>query len=538
MPLRSWVLGRWSLGIATILSSGIAWAEDAAETTAAPEADASASDSGDEPADELPEGALGSLPGSPKPQGMGLSPHAPPTPPAPGGRAPSFGAPTEPGEWNFNLSGRMSGLESVGIGRRPSPAPEGYEGQPLHVPARVEGKTAFWAGAGLTLNLSYGNSVVAAFTNLYMSMNGKERRGYHAAQSGPAIGQAYLQITPPQLDNWRLAIKVGGFVENYGGQGEWGWGIFGPFLATRGYGEGITADYDLSRDLRLWLSQGVNGVPGVPEGFARGDYTGWTQPGVSSLVHHYHAGLTIKNLYTIKAHYAHAMGTDEREYLIPDTTGLPRDGTMDVYILESHFKHNPYGHLGISAAFWDMQDARSVHESIWWGLDWTQGGGDLTEKFLGHLSNGTGQLMAAAAEYDFSVASILYHPGGFDGRAADIFAKVAVRYQRTVASDDEAFEGSDGVAAGVELNYSMLSWLMLTSRSYFEQRQTLDSTGVAYGQWRTASISPGLYFRGDWNSNTRVELAYSRHFYNSVADSNPAEPLDRNVITLGALVEF
>src|SRR6185369_7332767 len=55
------------------------------------------------------------------PRGLGLSPEAPPVPPAPGGRAPSFGAPTPAGDQPlFRFGGNLYAWEAVGIGRAPT----------------------------------------------------------------------------------------------------------------------------------------------------------------------------------------------------------------------------------------------------------------------------------------------------------------------------------------------------------------------------------------------------------------------------------
>jgi hypothetical protein len=92
------------------------------------------------------------IPGSPRPFGLGLSPEAPPVPPAPGGRAPSFGAPVHDGQWSLQIGGRIAGFEAVGIGRRPGScasagctpgAPAGYSGTSLHVPPLVQGRLPF-----------------------------------------------------------------------------------------------------------------------------------------------------------------------------------------------------------------------------------------------------------------------------------------------------------------------------------------------------------------------------------------------------------
>src|SRR5690606_30950300 len=79
---------------------------------------------GDEPEVETNK----TLPGSERPKGLGLSPEAPPTPPPPGGRAPSFGAPSVDDEWTLQIRGRVAGWLAAGIGREPENAPPEYEG--------------------------------------------------------------------------------------------------------------------------------------------------------------------------------------------------------------------------------------------------------------------------------------------------------------------------------------------------------------------------------------------------------------------------
>jgi hypothetical protein len=480
--------------------------------------------------------AQDSLPGSEKPPGLGLSPQAPPTPPAPGGRAPSFGAPTQPDQWSFNIKGRFSGWESVGIGRRPSNAPADYYGTALHVPARVTGKQPFWAGAGLSLFFTYGNPVVSANVALYASLNGRERRGYYDPGNGPNVSQAYLGISPDPLGSLRLRFKVGAFSEFYGGPGQWGWGIFGPLLAIRGYGELTSAELPLSPNTQLSLAHGVNSIPSVPEEFVRGTYTWWVENARSTLLQHAHAGVSYQNQYTFRLHFADARGTDEQTYLA-DNADTPEvevahDGRMDVYVAEARWVADPYGQLGVSGAFWDFDHATAVHDGIWWGLDWTAGSREMLTKFVGQNSQGNGQLAAVSAEYDFSVARMLWHPRSFDGRAPDVRVRIAGIGHWTVATDDPAFEGASGYMLGNEIEYQMLSWFSAALRSYGESRD------YAQGRWVTVSLTPALEFRSDWQSQDRLVLAYSRLFYSSDVDNNPAQPLDRDVVTIGAYMSF
>jgi hypothetical protein len=62
--------------------------------------------------------------------------------------------------------------------------------------------------------------------------------------------------------------------------------------------------------------------------------------------------------------------------------------------------------------------------------------------------------------------------------------------------------------------------------------------GSGYGRYSTATVTPGLIFRSDWQAPERIEIAYSRLFYNGFADANPNDPRDENVVTVGASVSF
>jgi hypothetical protein len=473
-----------------------------------------------------------SIPGSTRPPGLGLSPEAPPVPPAPGGRAPSFGAPTEKEEWAFRIGGRFSGWESVGIGRRPDNAPTGYDGTPLHVPARTLGRQPFWSGAGATLSLQYGNSIVSSTVVFYARFSGKERQGYYTPQNGPSVGQAYLTVRPEPLGRLRLHFKAGAFAENYAGPGQWGWGIYGPMLAIRGYGETANAEYDINPNWRLYLTHGFMGVPGVPESFVRGEYNSWIETGISTFVHHAHAGLSFKNQYFLKLHYASAYGTDERTYLPTFLGSRARDGRLDTYIVETRWLGDPYGQIGVSGAYWNFAHAASVGDGIWWGIDWTQGARELINKFLGPTSQGHGELAAVSAEYDMSVSRILAYPRTFDGRSRDLRVAVAGLRYWTLASRDPFYADRAGYYAGTQLEYVAFSWLSATFQAYVESRHT------TFGQWMASSLSPGIAFHSDWLSTDRIMLAYTRNFYSDVVDNNSALKLDRDVVTLGAYITF
>ena len=491
------------------------------------------------------------LPGSPRPNGLGLSPEAPPVPPAPGGRAPSFGAPTGGGdETLFRFGGNIYAWEAMGIGREPSPVAGQDLKLRLHVPALSQGRQPFYPQTGATLRFEYGTSAVRATVTFQVRSPRTELQGYEKPTEGPSFGQAYLTFTPAPLGNLRLSARVGAFTENFGGPGLWGWGIFGPMLAVRGYGGSGFAEYDASQSLRLSFEYGTLGVPGVPEEFRRGDYTGWTETGLSSLVHHAHAGVSYKNEYFFKLHYARANGTDERVYLLPQPANEARDGHMDAYVAEARWSRQPFGQLGVSGAFWNLKNATAVHDGVWWAVDWTKGAQDLTNKYLGASSGGTGKMAAISAQYTFSVATLLWHLDGrsFDGNGPDMRVSLAGVRHFTLASKDRYLDGSGGYLVGADVQYQMLKWFGLSLRSYGESRDAAVTTpfldgNVVHGatsvqRWSVYSVSPGLVFRSNWQSTDRIELIYSRRFYSDTVDNNPALPLDRDVVALGAYLDF
>ena len=473
-----------------------------------------------------------SLPGSAVPPGLGLAPDAPPVPPAPGGRAPSFGAPTPKGPSLFRFGGRFFGWEAVGIGRRPGTAPDGYSGTALHAPALAVGKIPFWGGAGATLNLQYGTPAVTAFVSYYFRLNQPEYQGYANPGQGPAFGVAYLLLTPPAIGALHLQLRVGGFTEIYAGPGQWGWGIFGPMLALRGFGETTNGDWDVSPDLRMSFTHGVLVSPGVPENYARGDYNSWLETGTSGYVHHAHVGLTYKNQYVFKLHYASDYGTDER-VVLKNFLGQPAtDGRMDTYLAEARWQGDPWGQVGVSGGLYDFTHAAGVGGGVWWAVDWTQGAREMINKYLGASSGGTGKVAVIGAEYDFSVSRILWSPRSFTGQAPDLRVSIAGMLVRTVDTSDSSFKNANGYFFGLETEYRMTSMFSTTFQAYGESRAS------ALGRWDVYSLNPGIAYHSNWLSLDRIQIIYSRRFYSGAVDNNSAQPLDRDMIAFGGYVTF
>jgi hypothetical protein len=508
-------------------------------------------------ADEKTGKALDAIPGSEVLAGPGLSPQAPPVPPAPGGRAPSFGAPAEKPVAAFRIGGRFFGYETLGIGRTPSNPPAGYSGTPLHVPALSTGKVPFWGGAGATLNLDYGTPSLKAYVTYYFRMNRKEYSSHYNPQQGPAYGIAYLLMTPDPIGKLRLQVKAGSFLEVYGAPHQWGWGVFGPMMGLKGYGETTSGEWDATRDVRIFFAHGLLVNPGVAEDYIRGDYNPWIETGTSSWVHHAHLGMSYTQ-YVLKLHYSAVYGTDDRNYLKTFLTQPPKDGRMDTYLLEARWQKAPWGHVGATAGLYNFDSAASVGNGIWWAIDWTQGSREMINKYLGPNSNGNGKVAVLSFEYNFSVASILWHPRNFNGEAPDIRVSIAGMLTRTLASDDKLYKNATGYFFGLDTEYRMTSLFSLTLQAYGESRvanlyvpqpfdrstkldpNTLplpDYTTLTQ-RWSVYSLNPGIAYHTKWNSMDRIQLIYSRRFYSAAADTNSAQPYDHHMFVFGGYVTF
>jgi hypothetical protein len=304
-------------------------------------------------------------------------------------------------------------------------------------------------------------------------------------------------------------------------------------LALRGYGETTNGDWDWTRDVHFTFNHGLLVVPGVPEDFARGEYNGWIETGVSSFVHHAHAGVILNNQYTFKLHYASAYGSDERKYLntFLGTSAHP-DGRFDAYLGEARYQAIPWGQLGVSGGLYNFKNAAAVGDGIWWAVDWTQGAREMITKFLGPFSGGNGKLAVISAEYVFSVSSILWHPRSFTGQGPDLRIAIAGMLTRTIETGDPRYQDMMGYYFGLDTEYRMTSMFGVTFQAYGESRDT------NIGRYGVYSVNPGLSFRTDWLAMDRIQIIYGRRFYSYGADPNSALPMDRNMLAIGGYITF
>jgi hypothetical protein len=219
---------------------------------------------------------------------------------------------------------------------------------------------------------------------------------------------------------------------------------------------------------------------------------------------------------------------------------------MDVYLFDVRSRQDPYGHFALAGALYDLKNGKAINDGLWWGIDWTQGASQQLDKFLGSQASGTGRYGVLSAQWDFSLARMLWHPRGFDGRHPDIRGGIAGLYHKTFSTDDRLFKNASGFAFGVDVEYVLLKWIGIFVKSWGEKRdarlwQWNEMQTFVEGtmkKFETYSIMPGIIIRSDWAATDSIQIAYQRRWYGRDTDNNPAYPLDRDVITIGATAQF
>jgi hypothetical protein len=381
------------------------------------------------------------------------------------------------------------------------------------------------------LNFSYGNSIVTG--NVFiLSRTASTGASYFDSTKHTGITDAFLTFDVPDLvKNTQLEIHVGAFTNRYGSMGEYDEGRYGsPVIArTNGVGETVIARLELSPQWSLELQQGIQGqLDKAPNGILPDAWNDYADPNVgTSFLHHAHAGLGWNDKATLGLHYMHAWSQDDRA-----SQGMTPDGKIGILGADLRFTLGRYGHLYLVGAHTNAEDSRSVGRVV--EVLNAVGGPGLMKNYLGPDSNGTGELLTFAFQYDMSVARWWFGQG-FDGKGPDIVASV-FGMQTHVASDDPAFDDVTKRKVGVEGTYSLLSWLAASAR--FDHVRPNDDDG----DQSFSVISPKVIFRSDWQSHDQVALSYSHWFYgdNVVVRSglpavdDPTLNPDEDVISLSA----
>jgi hypothetical protein len=488
----------------------------------------------------------GYLPGYRKVPSLGLSPWTPQVGAFPGGVTPGFAAPMPPSDWTFQFAGFMNITAQYGISKRPNPAP-GQSDVVFHVPPNTVDEyqsfvgTSTMPGNWVQMNFRYGNRDVTA--NLTLSTwNPSEPTTYYQLGSQNFVSNAFLTYNVGPIGKLRLTANVGYFFTNYGNLGPYTAGIYQmPYVgAVRGVGESVLADYPLTPQTSLLIEDGFMGNRNgrAPAGNAPANPNNNVDPLFpSAYVHHLHAGLIRKTEVTMRAqlHWMVNWAQDERpqydanmnpmrDNMITrgiDESHIP-DGKISVYGVDASVNHPTWGLVAIGASHVDARDAWPLRGLLTYGGE----GRDLTERWLGNDTGGTGKIDVAGINWSASLGKILASPRPFDSNGPDLLINAGA-VVATTDTTSPGYANRTRYKFGLDTQYAFQRHVSAGLRLDHVVPSSKDSS-------ETFNVAAArLVFKTDWQSRESIMLLYARWFYGT--NTHPENSNLTNSLTLPRL---
>ncbi len=231
----------------------------------------------------------------------------------------------------------------------------------------------------------------------------------------------------------------------------------------------------------------------------------------SGFVHHAHLGLASERdvPFVIGLHYLYNFAQDERDQIDDPKTPFINearrpDPYMTVLGADVRMINNYLGNFAIAVSYANATYAQLLTGMSYYGSDT---GDILTRRLLGQRGGGSGKLLIAGFEYNFSLAKYLWHPKAYWGDGPDLILSVFANVADTLQSDDPSFNGKKLYKLGTEVTYRFFSWLAVSGRYDHvapNSKDTQESFDV---------VSPKIIVRSNWNSHEQVNLSYTRWFY-------------------------
>jgi len=354
----------------------------------------------------------------------------------------------------------------------------------------------------LQLNFLYGNSTLYA-TAILAGTSAMDAAGYHNVTDQMGVNDAFVTANLTKTFGFPFQLSVGAMTGRYGAMGAWDAGRYGtPLIArTNTIGETITTGVKLG-DFFLVLEQGLGGQLGrppadiVPAGwndFADGNVG-------ATFVNQVHLGAAYRDLARLGLHYVTAWTQDDLSL-----GGQLPNGRITVLGADLHITAKRAGHLYLGAARTQATNAGTVSGAI--EIMNARGGPELIEHYLGPNSNGNGSLSTFGAQYDLSVARLVFGDL-YQGLSPDILVSL-FGVGTHVKSHDAAYDGVFKLKGGGEVTYLPLSWFGVSERFDHVRLHGGDST-QAFTIW-----SSRLLLHTGWNSRGEFALQYSHFVYGS-----------------------
>jgi hypothetical protein len=510
-------------------------------------ASASASE-GSHASDELL--GAGYVPGYRMYQGLALPPLSPRVGAAPGGITPGFAAPMPFGQWTLRYTGFLSASFQASIGERSHPL-AGQSGTVIHVPPQTLDEYASFVGTNtmpgqwVGMNFAYGNGVVTANVSLN-TWNPTAPTTYYQIGSQLFLLSAYLEFNIPAVGPFRPRVMVGYFGPFYGSLSEYGLGMYtNPMVGSpRGVGELISVEYRLRPTLTLFVEHGFLGSRNgnLPVGLVpTGGNAGANPMFPAAWVHHGHVVLRRTGDTEVRTglHYLYNWAQDDRAQQPFDNTTTrevyedrPRDGHLTVLGWDATVRNAAWGYFGAGASYVQGDNVYTLK-----GLNTFGGEGqNLTDRWWGSASGGTGKLFALGLNYNTSLNRLLQPSYSADAPDLAINAGFVLAYTLTQTltapgTSDPNLPPSDPNTApppiapkplptavdlfnhrlrykfALESVYTFRSWVGVALRADCVVPNSKDADETFY------VLSPRLVFRTNWVSHETISVIYGKWFY-------------------------
>jgi hypothetical protein len=462
---------------------------------------------------------------------LGLSPGEPqvrsPVPSVPFGLRPA-----EAKENVLDFHGYLLMPAELGVHKRPTTS-NAQSATVLHSPPLMAQDLRAFEYTGvvprpwLQLNFLYGNSTVYA-TAVIAGTSVMEGAGYYNLVDQYGVNDAFLTANLTKIVGIPFELHAGAFTGRYGAMGAWDAGRYGtPLIArTNTIGETIVAGLKLG-ELSLVLEQGFGGqLARPPLGMVSAGWNDYASTNVgSTLVNHVHLGAAYAGFLKLGLHYLTAWTQDD---LI--NGGKMPDGRITVLGADLHITANRAGHFFLGGARTQATNASTVSGAI--EILNARGGPELIKNYLGPNSNGNGSLSTFGAQYDLSLARLIFGDL-YQGMSPDVLVSL-FGVGTYVKSNDKEYDGVWKLKGGAELTYLFHEMFGLSER-FDHVRLHGDESKQAFSIWSTR-----LLFHLGWKSRGELALQYSHFVYGSgvvattgytPAASEPVNP-DHDVFSL------
>jgi hypothetical protein len=420
----------------------------------------------------------------------------------------AFGiAPATSKEMVLDFHGYLLLPANLGLHKQEDP----YGGEPrtfLHSPPLIPNDLRQFQYTGVVptpwiqLNFIYGNSTVAA-TAILAATEATDASGYYNPVGQLGVNDAFLSVNLEPRFHFPMELKVGAMTGRYGAMGTYDAGRYGtPLIArTNSIGEMAIAGFHAG-DLTFVFEEGLGGqLAHPPIGLVSAGWNDFAYTNVgSSFVGHVHAGVSYADLVQLGFHYLYAWTQDDQIQ-----GGQIVNGHIGVAGAEAHVTAGRYGHLYLGGAYTKATRAAGVSGII--EVLNARGGPEIVNNYLGPNSSGNGSLSTFGAQYDLSLARLIFG-SLFQGNSTDVIISL-FGIGTKVSSNDSAFDGVLKLKGGAEVTYNALSWIGFGGRIDHVSQDDNDP------EKSFTIISPRVVFHTGWQSRDEFMIQYSHFSYGS-----------------------